>query len=92
EKQRKVFAIGRDFRIHFTSLTGIVQINARKGYLRPVAGIGFASHCQRDTQDLIDIERLKGAEMLLLDKRRAQAASTRQTPAFAHKHMRSSQA
>ncbi|RAX43584.1 hypothetical protein DQ393_00840 [Rhizobium tropici] len=62
------------------------------GHLHPVASIGSASHCQPDTQDLIDIERLKGADMVLLDKRQAQAAPTRQVQAFAYGYMRGRQA
>ncbi|OEC96534.1 hypothetical protein A9Z06_29890 [Rhizobium sp. YK2] len=60
--------------------------------MRLLQALESGSHCQPDTQDLIDIERLKGADMVLLDKGRAQAGSNRQTPAFAHKHMRSGQA
>jgi len=86
------FAVGRDFGIHFTPTAGISRISAPKGLLAPVASIGSGSHCQPDTQDLIDIRRLKGADMVLLDKGQAQAVPTRQMRAFAHRHMRSGQA
>ena len=83
---------GRDFRIHFTPTAGIVQITPYREVLAPRYSTGPASHCQPDTQDLIEIERLKGADMVLLDRKQAQAAPTRQMQVFAYKYVRGTQA